>query len=410
MIVRPFFGHVPPQLSVNDVISPRFDHVNRQDGQAMIKNQPKSFLRISRPDFDPDMNADIPSHFYERGVQNLEQMVSREWLIRVGRPSFYAYQQECGAHVQCGIFALVSCEQFRQGKIRALEETHRKTEEDRTIMLKTKNCNIEPVTLIFDSRIHSNVTSYIKDLCIGDGDRTAFTFFDNTDHKLWIIDDCTQLDQISNLFSQIDSMQIVDGVHYAYAALNVYDERKEAVGAAFTGNEAYCFFLAVICPNDNVRFAKHAEIIRGLTIETDGLISALEEKGFTIAPIIKCGNESALSMFVRGNWYSLNHNQLIGNSSRILADHIFKPLFGVFDLRSTPCVTYIRNLVDEFEIEKGIDENSVGFIVPGISLDQISEQVKEDRLLPPHSVCVMTRVVAGLLIRMVAQISSDKYG
>ena len=74
---------------------------------------------------------------------------------------------------------------------------------------------------------------------------------DEIEHIAWIIDDEHTIDNICNIFSNIDSLYIADGHHRTASAVKVGLKRRQE-NPNYNGNEEFNFFLSVLFPDSDL--------------------------------------------------------------------------------------------------------------------------------------------------------------
>ncbi|HSN13070.1 MAG TPA: DUF1015 domain-containing protein, partial [Anaeromyxobacteraceae bacterium] len=151
--VRPFRAHRPPPALARRVASPPYDVVSTREARALAAGNPDSFLRVSRPEIDlPEGTDEHDDAVYAKGADNLKELVQRGVLVQDAEPRLYVYTQRMGAHVQTGIVACVSVEEYDRDVIKKHEKTRADKEDDRVRHIDTLGAHDEPVFLTYRSR------------------------------------------------------------------------------------------------------------------------------------------------------------------------------------------------------------------------------------------------------------------
>lgn len=123
--------------------------------------------------------------------------------------------------------------------------------------------------------------------------------------------------------------------------------------ATHTGDEEYCFFLAVIFPDNQLKIIDYNRVVKDLNgLASSQLIAALgehftvEKKGREIYTPDRLHN---FAMYLDGEWYSLtakegtyNDNDPIGVLDvTILSDLVLDRLLGIKDLRTDKRIDFV---------------------------------------------------------------------
>ncbi|MGH9898797.1 MAG: DUF1015 family protein, partial [Pyrinomonadaceae bacterium] len=172
-IIRPFRALRPPVLPAqraSRIASVPYDVVDRQEARALAGHNEYSFLHVSRPEIDLPDNTDIYSEeVYARAAQNFASLIKTAPLKVDEKPSLYIYQLQMESHVQTGIAATFSLDEYDADIIQKHEKTRREKEDDRTRHIITLRAQTGPVFLTYpaDRRIDAlteGVVSHEKSL------------------------------------------------------------------------------------------------------------------------------------------------------------------------------------------------------------------------------------------------------
>src|SRR5512136_538204 len=113
--VRPFRALRPTRENAVRVASPPYDVVDTAEARALARGNPDSFLRVSRPEIDlPEGTDEHDASVYEKGRENLAELVRRGVLRQDAVPHLYVYAQRMGSHRQTGLVACASVEEYVQ--------------------------------------------------------------------------------------------------------------------------------------------------------------------------------------------------------------------------------------------------------------------------------------------------------
>ena len=99
----------------------------------MSDGNPMSFLHVNKPEIDLDPETDpYADEVYQQGRQNLLHFIKEGYLQQDDQETMYIYRQVMNDHVQQGIVALASIQDYESNKIKRHELTLPKKENDRT--------------------------------------------------------------------------------------------------------------------------------------------------------------------------------------------------------------------------------------------------------------------------------------
>jgi uncharacterized protein (DUF1015 family) len=341
-IVRPFRALRPVPGKAALVAAPPYDVLNSEEARVMAKGNPISFLHVSKPEIDFDRSVDVYSDaIYQKGRENLDGLVKSGVLVRDTKPNFFLYEQRMKVgdkmHVQVGLTAGVSCEEYQQGIIKKHELTRADKEADRTKHVDVTNGNTGPVFLTYRAvpEIDRFVEKRIREKPVYD-----FVAQDGIGHRVWVVDNEDDIAFLVKAFAKIPCLYIADGHHRAASGNSVQKARK-AANPKHTGEEGYNFFMAVIFPHDRMNIMDYNRIVVDLKGQSEAEFMAKVKEKFDVAPTDKAKPERALEfgMYLSKKWYRLTaekgtfaeNDPVESLDVSILQNNLLAPILGIED-------------------------------------------------------------------------------
>lgn len=123
-----------------------------------------------------------------------------------------------GDHMQYGIIALSSIEDYEKGIIKKHEKTRQDKEADRTKIVASHNGNAGPVFLTYKHK--KTIDTVVEEVVLTQAPYAKETTSDGFEHILWLVDEVTS-DYICQEFGKVPYTYIADGHHRAASAYNV---------------------------------------------------------------------------------------------------------------------------------------------------------------------------------------------
>ena len=154
----------------------------------MAAGNPYCFLRVSKAEIDLPPDVDVHGDVvYDKSAENFRAMIDQGILAFDAEPSFYVYQLRMGDHVQRGLVAGVSAQEYEDGTIKKHEHTRREKEDDRARHTEKLRANAGPVLLTYkrrddDPRAHRRRPARRRPVA-------DFVAADGIGHTLWRVDD-----------------------------------------------------------------------------------------------------------------------------------------------------------------------------------------------------------------------------
>ena len=300
-----------------------------------------------------------------------------------------------GTHVQTGIIAAVSVEEYDSGIIKKHEYTRPEKEDDRTIHIQLTKANTGPVFLTFrnDGSFNNQVSGIINE----DKD-ISFKADDGTLHSIWRIQDSNTINEISAYFKRVKSLYIADGHHRAASASRVHKE--------MTKN----YFLATIFPHDEMQIMGYNRVVKDLCgLSDEQFINKLKEK-FDIQKLSnKRGPKERFSftMLLGNHWYCLTaKKQIIKEDSvlrldaSILQNHILKPILKIEDPRTDKRIDFVGGIRGLEELERRCSSDAkVAFVLYPVSIEDLFRVSDDNKVMPPKSTWFEPKLRSGLIVR-----------
>ncbi len=406
--IKPFRGIRPPAKYAAEVASRPYDVLNSVEAQQEATE--KSLLHITKPEIDFSPIADEHSEeVYARAIENFRTWREKGWLLQDDAEKYYVYAQTMDGRTQYGLVAACHFDDYLQGKIKKHELTRPDKEEDRMVHVRNQNANIEPV--FFSYPAVREMDLIVKEIVTGNEPVYDFVAADGFGHKFWVIDDLGVQQRITKIFADIPALYVADGHHRTAAAARVGQEKMQQ-NDAHTGNEEYCFFLAVIFPDNQLKIIDYNRVVKdlnGLTvpqlIEALGEHFAVERKGKEIYTPDRLHN---FAMYLDGEWYSLtakeetydDHDPIGVLDVTILSKLVLDKLLGIKDLRTDKRIDFVGGIRGLGELQHRVDsgEMQVAFALYPVSMKQLIDIADSGNIMPPKTTWFEPKLRSGLVI------------
>ena len=405
--IKPFQGVRPPKQYASEVASRPYDVLNSAEAKAEATE--RSLLHIIKPEIDFDPIADEHSEaVYQKAVENFQLWQQRGWLERDAKECYYVYAQTMEGRTQYGLVMCCHFEDYLSGAIKKHELTRPDKEEDRMIHVRNQRANIEPVFFAYpdNAEIDAIVNRVIQAPAEYD-----FTAADGFGHQLWVIDDEQTCNRITEIFKSIPALYVADGHHRTAAAARVGAECK-ANNPSHTGEEEYCYFLAVTFPESHLRIIDYNRVVKDLNgLSSEQFLAALDAD-FVVE---KVGEDiytpSALhnfSLYLDGCWYSLtaregtyDDNDPIGVLDvTVLSNLVLDKILDIKDLRTSKRIDFVGGIRGLGELKRRVDsgEMKAAFALYPVSMRQLIDIADTGNIMPPKTTWFEPKLRSGVVI------------
>ncbi len=404
--IKPFAGIRPPQDIVSEVASRPYDVLNSVEAQQEAGE--KSLLHIIKPEID--FNPIIDEHSeeaYNKAVENFNKWQENGWLVKEDSEKYYVYAQTMDGRTQYGLVACCHFEDYLNDKIKKHELTRKDKEEDRMIHVRIQEANVEPVFFSYpaEAKMDAIVEEVVKDAPIYD-----FVAEDGFGHHFWLVDEKYNSD-ITAIFNEIPALYVADGHHRTAAAALVGQEKMKA-NPNHTGEEEYCYFLAVIFPDNQLKIIDYNRVVKDLNGLTEAEFLAAMEEDFVVekigADIYTPAALHNFALYIGGEWYSFtakegryDDNDPIGVLDvTILSNLVLDKILGIKDLRTDKRVDFVGGIRGLGELSRRVDngEMKAAFAIYPVSMKQLIDIADTGNIMPPKTTWFEPKLRSGVVI------------
>lgn len=410
--IKPFCGIRPPKEYAAEVASRPYDVLNSVEANAEATE--RSLLHIIKPEIDFDPIADEHSEeVYQKAVENFKKWQAEGWLQQDEEEYYYVYAQTMEGRTQYGLAMCCHYEDYRSGAIKKHELTRPDKEEDRMIHVRNQQANIEPVFFAYpdDEEVNAIVAEVIK----GEPEYD-FTAADGFGHQLWVIRDRKTNDRLTELFAAIPALYVADGHHRTAAAARVGAE-CESKNPNHTGEEEYCYFLAVTFPASQLKIIDYNRVVKDLNgLQPEELLAKLEESFVVEEKGTEEYRPNALhnfSMYLEGVWYSLTAKEGTYNDAdpigvldvTVLSDLVLDRILDIKDLRTSKRIDFVGGIRGLGELKRRVDsgEMKVAFALYPVSMQQLINIADTGNIMPPKTTWFEPKLRSGVVIHSFAE-------
>jgi uncharacterized protein (DUF1015 family) len=406
--IQPFRAWRPLPEFAPEVASPPYDVLNSDEAREMAADNPLSFLHVVKPEIDLPAETDVYSpEVYAKGAENLRRLIDDGVLKRDPEPSLYLYRQRMGDHVQTGLVAGASVDEYEADLIKKHEHTRPVKEDDRTRHIDALNANTGPVFLTYKARPQVDA---LVDRLIAAEPVYDFVAPDGIQHALWVVSNVPDRDALVAAFADIPELYVADGHHRSAAGTRIRAIRRDA-NVDHRGDEPYNFFLSVIFPDNQMMILDYNRVVRDLNGRSATALIEEIRSAFEVVPADggKPDRRRCFGMYLDGRWYRLTakpgsfpeRDPVRSLDVAILQDNLLAPVLGIGDPRSDERVDFVGGIRGLGELERLVDSGrwAVAFAVHPTSIDQLFAVADAGTVMPPKSTWFEPKLRSGLIVR-----------
>jgi uncharacterized protein (DUF1015 family) len=402
--IYPFAALRPTPKAAPDVASVPYDVVNSDEARVLAEGNVLSFLHVSRPEIDLAANANPHSDAaYDQAANAFASLRDQAPLVVEDVPSFYVYRLRMGSHVQCGVAACFSIDEYDRDLIKKHEKTRPDKEDDRTRHMLAIGAQTGPVFLTYRN---SRKVDDVVDRVVRADALFDFIAADGVRHEVWQVP-ANENQDIVDAFAKIDALYIADGHHRAASAARTRRVKKDSVPSVALGSVAeHDRVLAVAFPDDQVQVLPYNRVVKDLNgMTAESFLVELEKiapmrKGTSPMPMQK----GLVEMYVSGEWHTV-HLKTSANGLDVdtLETTILQPLLGIKDVRTDKRIDFVGGIRGTQELERLVNSGAaaVAFSLYPVSVKDLMRVADAGGIMPPKSTWFEPKLRDGLLSHLI---------
>ena len=409
--VKPFCGLRPVPELADKVASLPYDVMDSAEARQITDKNAYSFLRVTKAEVDLESNVDVYSDaVYQKAGENLRDFIEKGILVQDEKPCFYVYRQQMGTHIQVGLVATASVEEYQNNIIKKHELTRPDKEQDRIKNIIATEAQTGAIFLTYKATDHGNA---LIAQCMSKAPVYDFKTDDDIQHTLYIVDEPAKMEAIEQAFDRIETLYVADGHHRLAAASHVYDMNKKNPG--HTGNEAYTRFLTVLVPSSMTKILDYNRVVQDLNGLSEAEFLAKVQEKFTIEPCtrLSCKSEYPhyFGMYMDKAWYKLvakpgtyDENSPIGKLDvSILQENLLKPVLGIVNVRTDKRINFVGGIRGIKELERLVDggEYVVAFSMFPTSIKELMAIADIGEIMPPKSTWFEPKLRDAMVVHLI---------
>jgi len=408
--IEPFKGGRPRRDIAHLVAAPPYDVLSSEEAREMAAGNPYSFLHVGKPEIDLPPGTDQYSDaVYAKGKENFDRFLHDGVIAQDPTEDFYIYKQIWGDHVQVGLVAAASCQDYLDNIIKKHELTRPDKENDRMRHIETLGSQTGPVFLTYrqkegiDALIAAGMAKSPEyDFATGDGVR----------HVFFVVDEPGLVAKIQAAFRELDFLYVADGHHRSAAATRIKVKRDRQNPRA-TGREEYNFFLAVIFPHNQVKILPYNRVVRDLNgLSSEEFLAKVNERFTRRAGDRKSPQRPAeFCLFLDGRWHILEArpgsydaaDPIASLDVSILQANLLAPVLGIADPRTDKRIDFVGGIRGPAELERKVlsGQFKAAFSFFPTTVDQLFAVADSGKVMPPKSTWFEPKLKDGLVVHMI---------
>ncbi len=406
-IIKPFRALRPNPERAESVSCAPYDVVYESEVRRIIEENPKSFLRVTRPEAEfPEGETPPIEQVFARAKENLEKFIADEIFASESEPSFYVYRLESSAHRQTGVVACCSLDEYELGAIKRHEKTRPDKVADRTAHILTVKAQTGLIFLAFRN------TETIRRL-IDEAAQTKpiYDFYcaSNVKQTVWRV---ARTEDLAAAFAEVPAIYIADG-HHRMESANLARRRLAQENPEHTGAENYNFVVAGIFPSEDLHILAYNRAVKDLNGLSEAEFYALASANFIVTETDAKvpAKRGEFGVYLGGKWMNLKFAPKSGEKLNvienldvsILQNYILQPILNIDDPRTNERISFVGGARGTEELERMVDEGAakIAFSMFPTTMEDLFAVSDTGEIMPPKSTWFEPKLRDGLLIHLI---------
>ncbi|MCU0276984.1 MAG: DUF1015 family protein [Acidobacteria bacterium] len=404
--IEPFQGLRPRKDLAEKIAAPPYDVLSSEEARELAKGNPFSFLHVGKPEIDLPAGTDLyADEVYAKGRENFSRFISEGILVQDKKKCFYVYKQIWGEHVQVGLVAGASCQDYQDDVIKKHELTREDKEHDRQRHIDTLNAQTGPVFLTY--QCNRAIDKLIARAMAGEPENDISTY-DGVRHIFYVVDDDKLISGLQKEFRKLGVLYVADGHHRSAAATKIKAQRQ-AANPGHTGDEEYNFFLAVIFPHNQMKILPYNRLVKDLNgLDRDAFLARVSEHFICETSTEKVPSRTQeFAMYLDGAWYRLAAkpgtfdaaDAIASLDVSILQNNLLAPVLGIRNPRTDKRIDFVGGIRGTAELERKVDGGkfAAAFSLRPTTIEQLFAVADAGKIMPPKSTWFEPKLKDGLV-------------
>lgn len=404
-LVKPFAA-IMPKLGMEKLIAALpYDVYNREEAVEVVRNNPDSFLRIDRAEtnFGPETDT-YADCVYDKAKELINTWIEEGKLVKQDKPMFYIYQEIMNGRPQTGIVGCASVADYENNIIKKHENTLSAKEADRIRHIDTTNMQTGPIFLAF--RSNKEIDEF---LARKTSEKPYYDFVseDGITHKVWLVDDDSEIESVEGYFAAMNAIYIADGHHRCASACKV-SAKRHIEGKVQESD----FFMSVLFPENQLKIMDYNRVVKDLNgYDVATFLEELETYchiGGSDIPV-KPAKKGQVGMYLDGQWFSLefkteylSDDPVEGLDVSILQKYVLDGMLDIKDPKNDKRIDFVGGIRGLEELERRVNSDCrVAFAMYPTDINELFDVADASRLMPPKSTWFEPKLRSGLFLHSI---------
>lgn len=394
----PFTGAVIRSEFTRRVPAPAADSMSRSQRAQYLADHPDSYMLVTRSPNDggPEEEGTL-DRLIELGAVALERIVAAGAFDQREKPGFFLYRLKRGDLVQVGIVGLVDTVDYLEGRLRRHEQVDHGRAEHLSRHFEQLGVQSSPIAVSY--RADPDIRVRLDDILGRTDPLVSFVSGDGLDQTVWMIDQSSDVDFLSQAFVPLD-FYIMDGHHRAAAAGQLYQRAGAERGAKM---------LCVAFADDRVNIEPfHRRVLIKPERDIADVAADLRDV-LDLVPDPTLATElpgaGRVGVHLDGQWWCgqlpepLSDSPIDALAPVRLQNQVIGPVFDIDPEIDAGQIRYVLDDADRGALADRIDSRNVLFVLRPVSVAEVFAVADAGLDMPPKSTYITPKPRSGVFLR-----------
>jgi len=406
--IIPFKAIRPAADKVHLVATRSYVSYSQMNLSRKLAENPYSFIHVINPEFSMNIKPVKGVSRFPLVREKYLDFVQQGILQQDATPAFYIYRQIQPNDSFTGIICGISNDDYLNGTIKVHEQTLTRREKLFKQYLDVCNFNAEPVLLTY--RDDSLIEEIINGTMAQNPPVYDFSTTDKMRHQMWLIDNPTAIEAITQQFSHKNSIYIADG-HHRSASSSLLGKDRKKKNRQHTGNELYNYLMAYLVPESQLTIYDFNRVVKDLNGHSAEDFLRLLQADFTITPCDEIYQPERLhnfSLYLNKRWYSLqlkitppkDCTPVESLDAQILSDKVLSKILNIRDLKTDSRIEFVSGKAGMTGLKTYADKKKMAaaFGLFPVTTAQLKAIADANEIMPPKTTWIEPKLRSGLTI------------
>lgn len=355
-----------------------------------LHDHPDHLLHLTKMHLVSDGISQRDDAYFDAVKAFSERIKQHTALAHDESPVLYVYRQWINGIHHTGVLALVDIEDYQQDRIRRHEHTRIETE--KFIARLFDSTKLIAQSILMGHRHHEGLNEILKNITSSSEPVLDFEQED-IHHQLWVLEDESLQNDISEIIRQKQALYIMDGHHRIATVSRLYEQY---------GTDEYRYLPAYLLDEHQLRIDPFHRLVMNSGVGQEQVLRGLEAD-FEVRPLVgdlHPKEKGQFTLVTNGEAFELEYkgDRVFDLDVNLVEELVLDKQFGISDTRNDDRIRFVNGDSELREaIDLSVEQGSHLFMLHPCSFEEICNVSDRGEVMPPKSTSVEPKSIIGLV-------------